>query len=85
MSWQQVATPHLGHRLTFKEGPWALRCVDCAVTLLIHREPHASSTTPTPPPWRPDRTDLVPMPEGLKERTLAEIAARKRAKQDGQP
>lgn len=76
MSWEQVAGPHLGHRLSFKDGPWALKCHDCSHTLLIHKE--GPAVAPQPARWRrEDRPDLRPMPEGFKDRVLRTIAAQK--------
>ena len=49
MSWPGDAAPHLRHRMELR-GIYELRCVDCSVTLLIHREPGRS--TPQPLPWR---------------------------------
>lgn len=83
-SWEALANKHLGHKAKLLDHKH-LRCFDCAMTLVLPRETHGAQT-PTPPPFTPlGRPDLVPMPAGLKERTLAEIAARKRARQDGAP
>lgn len=82
-SWEALANKHLGHKAKLLDHKH-LRCFECAMTLVLPRETHGA-LTPTPPPFeRTPDPRLVPMPAGLKERTLAEIAARKRAKQDEQ-
>lgn len=46
MTWPGVAAPHIRHRMELK-GLYDLRCLDCSVTLLIHRE--SGLSTPQPP------------------------------------
>lgn len=78
MSWPQLAAEHVGHRATLKDDRH-LRCLDCSVTLVLPRE-HAG--TPTPEPYRRPQVAAVPMPTGMKERVLAEVEARKAARQE---
>ena len=51
MTWPGTAAPHLRHRMELS-GLYELRCLDCSVTLLIHRE--SGGSTPQPPQWRYD-------------------------------
>lgn len=60
MSWQQVAEPHVGHRTVLK-AIHELRCCDCAVTLVIHRE--GPPTGVTHPKWKAPDLSQVASPE----------------------
>lgn len=53
MSWQQVSEPHIGHRTVLRKT-YELHCVDCSMTLVIHRE--TGAPTPQPPRWRRPET-----------------------------
>lgn len=70
MSWEQVASPHLQHK-AFLRTPWELRCSDCGVTLLIHKE--AGAPTPQPPRWK--RPDTPPASPELIAQRKREVAA----------
>lgn len=73
MTWADVAVPHIGHRASLKDA-WSLRCHDCDVTLVIHREPAARVTTSGPPPYRRPDPARAASPE-----TVARLAAEARA------
>jgi hypothetical protein len=77
VTWQQVAEPHLRCRLTF-ETVGKLKCHDHNLTLLLPLR--AEQPRSGPPPYRRPNHPGRPMPTGLKERVAAEIAARKRMK-----
>lgn len=78
MSWPQVAGPHVGHRLTLKDA-WNLRCIDCAMTLVIHRESAEKAPTPTPPRWRRPDVPLA-SPEVVALRKREALAAIEQAR-----
>ena len=60
MAWPGVAAYHIRHRMELK-GIYELRCLDCSVTLLIHRE--SSGSVQQPPQWRGNPSQ-APTPEG---------------------
>lgn len=64
MTWRAVAAPHVGHRTVLKNA-YALRCVDCDMTLVIPRD--LSAGTSLPPPFQPPAADAIPMPPNFRE------------------
>lgn len=84
MTWPALVADHDGHWLRF-DGPDALRCHTCdkdtGRRLLIPLRPDLAPTS-TAPPWRRELPpDARPMPAGWRERVAAELAARKRPKE----
>lgn len=88
MTWEAIAAQHIDTETARHRGVLldvrSFRCLDCKLTLTLPREAAKVSPSGPPPYRRPDNPALRPMPAGLKEQTLAEIAARKRAKQNAE-
>ena len=61
MTWEAVATEHIGHRCVL-DDPRTLRCVDCSRKLLLPREPK-TVTVSGPPPYKHTVPEQTASPE----------------------
>ena len=55
MTWDDIAAPHVDHKAKLTDTRH-LRCFDCAVTLVLPREPRVVSVTSPAPYKAPDPT-----------------------------
>lgn len=79
MTWEQVAAPHLNHK-AFLKSVFELRCVDCAMTLVIHREPKTLTSSGPPAYKAPDKSQAA-SPEVVAFRKREAEAALELARQ----
>lgn len=79
MTWDDIAAPHVDHKAKLTDTRH-LRCFDCAVTLVLPREPRVVTVTSPAPYKAPDRRDL-PSPELIAYRKAQALAAVEHARQ----
>lgn len=79
MTWDEVAAPHVDHKAKLTDTRH-LRCFDCAVTLVLPREPKQLGHSGPPPYRRPDLSAAA-SPEQIAYRKREALAALEHARQ----